>query len=121
MGGESRVLSLSASKLTLQFEQGKIFVPPSSDRPTAALLEPGRWTQRYAVLTSDTLEFRPTDSTGPFTPIVVLFPSGIRRIEKDVKVPPPFEAFRVKTSDGGDHLFGCFDPTDKQNWVLAFE
>lgn len=79
------------------------------------------WISRYAVLTADTLEFRPTDSTGPFTPVVALFSSELRKIEDGLKASQGFKPFKVITRGGEEHLFACTKAIDKVNWLVAFE
>ncbi|ORY77220.1 hypothetical protein BCR35DRAFT_115730 [Leucosporidium creatinivorum] len=101
--------------------EGSLFTPPPALPSSNALADPSSWTSRYAVLTADTLEFRPTDSTGHFTPIVALVPSDIRRIEDSLKASHGFKPFAILTRDGEEHLFACTKAIDKVNWVVAFE
>lgn len=73
------------------------------------------------VLTADTLEIRPTDATGPFTPRILLYVSEVRRLDDGLKASHGFKPFKVITRKGKEHLFACSKGADKVDWVMAFE
>lgn len=69
--------------------QGYLYSPPlahdtvsaSSSQTQAALPKPSTWIRRYSVLTSQALEYRPTDSNGLKGVIVALLIRDIARLE----------------------------------------
>ncbi|GAA5919434.1 hypothetical protein JCM6882_006323 [Rhodosporidiobolus microsporus] len=104
--------------------EGYLKAPPSDQVDQADFLaRPEQWTSRYSVLTSDTLEFRPTDQNHQSHPIVAFYLADCLRIDDEPDKPhrSTTRPFAAVLRDGRRLHFACESRVDRVRWVLALQ